>query len=94
MKIQIAAALLMALSTACAASEEIPQPIEMAQQPTAAKVRYVTPTSAPTLVPTAVRMAATAMPTSTPEPSLDMNLDCENELERRYARASDLYHFK
>ena len=90
MKIQIAAALLMALAAACTASEEVPQPIEMAQQPTAARVRYVTPTSAPTLVPTAVRMAATAMPTATPEPSLDPNLDCESELERRYARASDL----
>ena len=87
MKIQMMAALLMALAAAAACTAS-PQPLEAAQQPAAANVRYVTPTSPPTLVPTAVRFVATAIPSGTPGPALEGEA-CQAALERFYARASD-----
>ena len=97
MRIHIVALLLTALAAAaCTAREEDPRPIEAAEQPAAANVRYVTPTAVPTLVPTAVRRAAAAIPTATlaaptasPFPSPDAAA-CDAELERLYADASDL----
>ena len=90
MRIRIVALLLAVLAVAACAVREDPQPIEMAA-PTAANVRYVTPTAAPTLVPTAARAATTAAadPTASPVPSPDAAV-CDAELERLYAHASDL----
>ena len=91
MRIYTVAALLIALATACAPSEEAPQSIEIADQPPPANVLYVTPTPMPTLVPTAVRIAAAIPTASSAAPTASPGAEvCDAELERLYAHASDL----